>query len=129
MSDVTFGTIANLSVDAINSQSVCVYSTSAASGYNVTASGNGPSGAFQLLSGAQALPFEVQWSGTSGQTSGIQLSPNVPLTGQVSIASQQTCNSGPASSASLVVILRSSALTSATAGTYSGTLTLLVGPE
>lgn len=129
LSDVTFGTIANLSVDAINSQSVCVYSTSAASGYNVTASGNGPSGAFQLLSGAQALPFEVQWSGTSGQTSGIQLSPNVPLTGQVSIASQQTCNSGPASSASLVVILRSSALTSATAGTYSGTLTLLVGPE
>ena len=129
LSDVAFGTIANLSVDAINSQSICVYSTSATSGYNVTASGSGPSGAFQLLSGAQILPFEVQWSGTSGQTSGIQLNPNVPLTGQASIASQQTCNSGPATSASLVVILRSSALTSASAGTYSGTLTLLVGPE
>lgn len=129
MSDVAFGTIANLSADAINSQSICVYSSSAGSGYNVTASGSGPSGAFQLLSGAQILPFEVQWSATSGQTSGIQLNPNVPLTGQASIASQQTCNSGPASSASLVVILRSSALTSASAGTYSGTLTLLVGPE
>lgn len=129
LSDVAFGTIANLSVDAINSQSVCVYSSSATSGYHVTASGDGPSGAFQLLSGAQVLPFDVQWSATSGQTSGTELSPNVPLTGQVSTASQQTCNSGAASSASLVVILRASALTSASAGTYSGTLTLLVGPE
>jgi hypothetical protein len=129
LSDVAFGTIANISVDAIQSQSICVYSNSATSGYNVTASGTGPGGNFQLLSGAQSMPFQVQWSAASGQSSGTQLSPNVPLTGQVSSATQQTCNAGPPSSASLIVILQSSALSSATAGTYNGTLTLLVGPE
>ena len=95
----------------------------------VTATGTGPAGAFQLASGLGSLPFEVQWSSVSGQTSGATLSPNVPLTGQVSSATQQTCNSGPASSASLVLVLRSAALSSATAGTYNGTLTLVVGPE
>jgi hypothetical protein len=53
----------------------------------------------------------------------------VPLTGQVSSATQQTCTNGPATSASLVVILRSAALAGATAGTYTGTVTLVVGPE
>ncbi len=129
LTDVAFGTIANLSVDAIRSQNVCVYSTSSTSGYNVTASGSGPGGAFQLSSGTQSLPFEVQWSSSTGQSSGTQLAPNVPLTGQVSSAAQQTCNSGPTASASLVVLLRSSSLSSATAGTYNGTLTLVVGPE
>lgn len=129
LSDVAFGTIANLTVDAIQTQNVCVYSSSATSGYNVTASGTGSGGNFELLSGSLSLPFEVQWSPTSGQNSGSQLNPNVPLTGQVSSSTQQSCNSGPASSASLIVILRSSALSSATAGPYSGTLTLVVGPE
>jgi spore coat protein U-like protein len=129
LSDVAFGTIANLGVDAIRTENVCVYSTSTTSGYNVTASGTGPSGAFQLASGTRSMPFEVQWSGSPGQTSGTTLSPNVPLTGQVSTATQQACSSGPSSSASLVVVLRSAALSSATAGTYNGTLTLVVGPE
>ena len=75
------------------------------------------------------MAYDVQWSGSPGQSSGAQLTPNVPLTGQVSTASQQTCNNGPVSSASLIVILRSAALSSATAGTYNGTLTLLVGAE
>lgn len=129
LTDVAFGTIANLTVDAIQSQNICVYSNSATSGYNVTASGTGSGGNFVLSSGALSLPFEVQWSGTSAQTSGTQLNPNVPLTGQISSATQQSCNSGPATSASLIVILRSSALSSATAGIYNGTLTLVVGPE
>jgi hypothetical protein len=47
----------------------------------------------------------------------------------VSTATQQTCNSGPATSASLVVILRTAALSSAAAGSYSGSLTLVIGPE
>ncbi len=129
LTDVAFGTIANISVDAIQSQSICIYSNSVTNGYNVTASGTGPGGNFQLLSGAQSMPFEVQWSAASGQSSGTQLSPNVPLTGQTSSANQQSCNAGPPSSASLIVILRSSALSSVTAGTYNGTLTLVVGPE
>jgi hypothetical protein len=47
----------------------------------------------------------------------------------VSTASHQTCSTGPASSASLIILLRSAALSSARAGSYNGTLTLVVGPE
>lgn len=129
VNDVSFGTIANLGVDAVVSQSVCLYSDTNTRGYNVTASGTGPAGAFALSSGTASLPYDVQWSSSAAQPAGTQLTANVPLTGQVSAAVQQTCTSGPASSASLIVVLRSAALSSASAGTYSGTLTLLVGPE
>ena len=129
LSDVNFGVIANLGVDAIRNQSVCLYADTNSYGYNVTASGTGPGGAFELSSGPRTMSYEVQWSSTSGQGSGIQLASNVPLTGQVSGATHQTCSNGPATSASLIILLRSNVLSSATAGAYNGTLTLVVGPE
>jgi hypothetical protein len=129
LSDAAFGTITNLGTDSIKAQNICVFSNTATSGYHVTANGSGTSGAFTLASGANTLAYQVQWSASSGQTTGTQLSPNVALTGLTSAATQQACNSGPASSASLIVILRSTALLSATAGTYNGTLTLVIGPE
>ena len=129
LSDVAFGTIATLSSDSVRSQSICVFSNSPTNGYNIKATGSGSGGAFTLSSGSNALAYEVQWSPLSGQSSGTTLSPNVALTGQVSSATQHACNSGPASSASLIVILRAAQLSAASAGTYSGTLTLLVAPE
>ena len=129
LSDVAFGTIANLGVDAIQKQNVCVYADTNTNGYNVTGIGTGPGGAFQLSSGANSMSFDVLWSSSAGQSTGAQLTPNVPLTGQVSGAAQQTCNSGPANTASLVLVLRSIALSSAVAGSYNGTLTLVIGPE
>jgi hypothetical protein len=127
--DVAFGSIPNLGADSSQSQSICLYSDTDTSGYNITATGAGPGGAFQLTSGPSALAYEVQWNSSSGQSSGIQLSPNVPVTGQTSTATHQTCNNGPPTTASLIILLRSGALSSATAGTYSGTLTLVVGVE
>ena len=129
LGDVAFGTIANLGLDAVQSQSVCVYADTATNGYNVTASGSGSGGAFQLASGLARLAYEVQWSSSAGQSSGVQLSPNTPLPGQTSSATQQTCNNGAATTASLILVLRSAALSSASAGSYSGTLTLVVGAE
>jgi hypothetical protein len=129
LGDVTFGTIANFSTDAVDSQSVCVYANTTTNGYNVRASGSGSGGAFTLASGGNSLAYDVQWSSAAGQSSGAQLSPNVALTGQISTAMQQTCNSGPTSTASLIVVLRSSAISSAAAGFYNGALTLVIGPE
>ena len=129
LSDVGFGTVANLGQDAVRNQSICLYADTPTNGYNVTGTGSGPGGSFQLSSGTASLPYEVQWNSSAGQSSGTQLNANVPLTGQSSAATQQTCNNGPATSASLVVVLRSTALSSATAGSYSGTLTLVVGAE
>jgi hypothetical protein len=129
LADVAFGSLANLSIDAVRSQSVCLFADTNTNGYTITASGTGPSGSFQLTSGLTALAYEVQWNSSTGQSSGVQLTPNVPLAGQISGATHQTCGNGPATSASLVLVLRSTALSSARAGTYSGTLTIIVGPE
>lgn len=129
LADVAFGSIANLGVDAVSSQSICVYANTATNGYRITATGSGSGGNFALASGANQLDYEVQWNQLAGQTTGSQLAPNIPLTGQITSARQQTCNSGPPTSASLIVLMRSSVLSSATAGSYSGSLTLVVGPE
>lgn len=129
VTDVAFGTVTNLGADAVSSQSLCLYADTNINGYNVTASGTGTGGAFQLSSGLGSLAYEVQWSSSAGQSSGSQLAANVPLTGQISSASHQTCSNGPATTASLVLILRSAALSSASAGSYNGTLTLVVGAE
>lgn len=129
LGDIAFGTLADLSGDAVQSESLCLYSDSATNGYNVLASGSGPSGAFTLTSGSDSLPYEVQWNSAAGRSSGTQLTANVATSGEVSSATQQSCNSGPATSASLIVVLRSSALSGAAAGSYNGSLTLVIGPE
>jgi len=129
LTDVAFGTLSNFGSDAVQSQSVCLFADTTTNGYNIVASGSGAAGAFQLASGLDTLAYEVQWSSSAGQTSGVQLAPSVPLTGQSSTATQQACSNGPANTASLIVIVRSTALSSAAAGSYSGTLTLVVGPE
>lgn len=128
LSDVAFSTVA-LAIDSVRAQSVCAFSNSATRGYNIKASGSGANSDFTLSNGASLLPYEVQWSATSGQTSGTPLVKNVPLNGLASTATQQQCRSGPASSASLIVIIRSDAASSATAGSYSGSLTLVMAPE
>lgn len=129
LSDVSFGTVSNLEADAVLGQSVCVFANTPSNGYWVTASGSGAGGAFTLASALGTMGYEVQWSQMSGQSSGVQLFPNAPLTGQTTSARHQTCNSGPPTTASLVIALRAAALSSATAGSYSGTLTLVIGPE
>lgn len=132
LSDVAFGTITNFAADSVQSQSLCVYSKSPpANNYSITASGSGAGGAFLLASGSSTLPYELQWSATGGQSAGSQLLANQPLTAQHSGASTSVddCSKGPATTASLIVILRSAAVSAASSGTYSGTLTLLVAPE
>lgn len=129
LSDLPFGTITNFAADSSLAENVCIYSTAPMGGYQLTATGSGTGGAFTLASGGNTLAYEVQWNATAGKTTGTQVMAGTPLTGLNSSATQQTCNSGPASSASLIVILRSAALSSAAPGTYNGTLTLLIAPH
>ncbi len=126
LSDVTFNTIANVSVDQVRSQSVCAFSGLLGGRYRLTASGSGVGNAFTLANGSSTLAYEVQWSGTSGQSSGTNLVSGSPLTGQTMLLScpvLQTTNS------SLIVILRGTALTTATAGDYTGTLTIMLAAD
>ncbi|WP_337847884.1 hypothetical protein [Sphingomonas sp.] len=129
LKNADFGTISSFGSDSKKNQNVCVYSSSLGGGYNVTATGSGSAGAFTLSGSSATLPYEVQWSGTSGQTSGTSLSPSVALTGQSSGALSSNCNVGPSTTASLIIVIRASEKSSATATSYSGTLTIMIGPE
>lgn len=128
LSDVAFGTI-NGTGDQTASQSLCAYSSSSTNGYSVMASGSGSGGAFALSSGAAQLPYEVLWADSANQTGGTALVANAVQSGHVSVASQQTCNSGPSSSASLTIVIRDATHSAAGAGTYSGSLSLTIAPE
>jgi hypothetical protein len=129
VSDVDFGLLSNLEADASRSLNFCIFSSSAGAAYSVAASGSGSGSAFTLSNGSSSLAYEVQWSDQSGQSSGAGLTPNVARTGLTSSATHQFCNSGPATSASLIVLLRSTDLSRAREGSYSGSLTLLIAAE
>jgi hypothetical protein len=124
LTDVSFGTIVSFQ-DQVLSQSVCAYSASSPSGY----SGSGPGGTFSLSSGSAQLAYEVLWNTSPNQTGGTSLAAGTQVSGFVSSASQKTCNNGPSSSASLIVVLRSAALSNAQAGNYVGTLQVTIAPE
>ena len=129
LSDVTLANV-DPAVDASDTQDVCVWSNTSTKGYNVTATGSGAANAFTLAAGASTVPYSVEWSGTSGQTSGTGLTTGGALTGLTSTATNATCSSGPLASASLIVKIASADLQSMQAATnYTGTLTLVVAPE
>jgi hypothetical protein len=130
LSDVDFSNV-DPSAAAVDAQSVCVWSNTSTRGYSITATGSGTANAFTLTDGsAPAVPYTVEWAGSSGQTSGVALAAGSALTGQASTAINSDCTAGPAASASLVVSIGSPTLQSMTAGvTYAGTLTLVVAPE
>lgn len=130
LSDVTFGTIADFASDSFRTQSVCVYSKSPPlDHYRITASGSGSGGSFELSSGTDNLPYEVEWSDVAGQATGTPLVAGQPLVAQQNTATIDDCSRGPATTGSLVVILRAAAVMGVTSGSYTGTLTLLVAPE
>lgn len=129
LSDVAFTNV-DPSVDASNAQNVCVWSNTATKGYRLTATGSGAANAFSLANAGLTVPYSVEWSTSSGQTSGTALTSGSALTGLTSVATNSNCASGPSSSASLVVKILSADLQGmSAAASYTGTLTLLVAPE
>jgi hypothetical protein len=129
LTDVAFTNV-DPTVDASNAQNVCVWSNTSTKGYNVTASGSGSGSAFTLSNASLTVPYSVEWSGSSGQTSGTALASGTALTGLTSTAANANCSSGPSASASLVIKILAANLQSMQASTsYTGTLTLVVAPE
>lgn len=129
LSDVNFGTVSNLAVDAVQSQSICIYSNGVAQTYSVRADGTGSGGAYTLTNGGATLAYQVRWNSQAGQSNGTALNAGALLGGQTTNAQNQTCSTGPSTTASLIVTLPATSLSSASAGTYSGTLTIIVAEE
>ena len=129
LSDVAFGTLSSTASDVSNTQNVCVYVQTLSNKYSIRATGSGSGGAFTLAGVGAPMPYEVQWAASSNQSSGTTLTAGTALTGQSTVTIDQTCSIIITSTASLIILLRAAALGQATAGAYSGTLTLVVAPE
>lgn len=129
LSDVALTNV-DPSVDASNAQNVCVWSNTSTKGYNITATGSGIGSAFTLANASLTVPYTVEWSATSGQTSGTALISGSALTGLLSTATNANCASGPSASASLIVKIAAADLQTLPAATnFAGTLTMVVAPE
>jgi hypothetical protein len=117
------------SVNAVSSQTVCVWSNSSTRGYNITATGNSTAGSgFNLASAAGSVPYAVNW--TDAKATSATLVSGTNKTGFKSTATSPDCSSGPAAAEALKVTILAADLQSMQgATTYTGTLTLVVAPE
>ena len=102
----------------------CVGPTSAQ--YRITARGSGSGGAFTLTNGISQLAYSVQYAGRTGGFA--TLTAGVPRTGLAGDTRAQ-CTGLTRESERLRITITAANLTAATAGTYSGSLTLTVAPE
>lgn len=131
LADVNYGTI-NAFVDQTNSQNVCVYSAfnfffQFTRPYSVLATGSGAGGAFTLASGPRTLPYEVRWADAANQSTGTQLTAGVTAAGFGNASNNQTCNG--TENASLIVTITGTSLATASAGSYSGVLSITIVPN
>lgn len=124
--DIDLGSYSGTDMQA--SDSLCVYQTAGAS-YAISALGSGPSGSFAISNGSVDIPLHLSWDdGISKET----LAPGAILSGRTSANSgSASCNSGAANNATLeVTIMETDILANnVSAGSYSGTLTLIVELE
>jgi hypothetical protein len=104
---------------------LCVYSNNG--GYDITATGNGPGSAFELIGTSANIPYTVEWADTAGAGTGTPLAAGVTLADQVGTFTTPNC--GGAENARVLVAVNNNDLASAPAGNYTGVLTLLVAPQ
>ncbi len=125
-SNFAFGTWVG-SGDLQNSDDLCVYN-SATSNYQITATGDGVGSAFTLDSSGIPVAYEVYWNDSTGTSGNVQLTTNSTLHGQSGAnTSSETC--GGSNNANLEIFVPEGSLSTVTAGSFSGTLTILLEPD
>lgn len=129
LSDAQFGTISSISAPQSLSQTLCIYSP-LLRGYSIKATGSSSGGPFTISNGSTPMPYTVQWAFSGGQTIGSALTSGVSLSGNPGLSLLCGGLFGLlASNASLIITLPANSLAAAQAGTYTGTLSLMVSPN
>jgi len=103
---------------------VCIYKN-AAGAYSTTLIGNGADNAFTLTDGSKTIPYFVRYTDGNGLTKNAPK--GIILTGFGGSSQSLTCNNG--TNGKLDITIPNTILTTFTAGTYTGVLTMLVAPE
>jgi hypothetical protein len=122
--DIPLGTYTG-GADMTGDDDLCVYSNNG--GYDITATGSGGGGAFELSGGGTTIPYAVEWATSAAAGSGATLTSGSTLAGQGGTFSTPDC--GGADNAQVIVTVSSTDLGAAPTGNYSGVLTLTVAPQ
>ncbi len=123
LDDIDLGTWSG-SGDLVGSDENCVWSTTR--GYNLTASGSGAGNAFTITDGANDIAYSVAWDDTDSTDQAVTV--GTALSAQVTNAVSVNC-AARGDTANVAVTISEADMAAAPAGTYNGTLTLIVAPE
>jgi hypothetical protein len=128
LKDLTLPTFKG-SGNSIASEDLCVYTNVQVGAYRVTAIGSGSGGAFAVTSGKSSqMDYSARWNTRTGTSGNVELTPNVTLAGR-SGASTTSESCGGGNNANLEVSIPYATLARSWAGTYTGTLRLVVEPD
>lgn len=124
VNDIGFGVWSMVSGVEAN-DTVCIYRSKGAGRYSVTAAGDGPGGAFLLMSAGNTLAYTVLWGKVNA--TGTQLTAGRAYRTNGANTKSQTC--GGTDNAKITVRMSESVLAAARPGTYNGNLNLLIEPD
>jgi hypothetical protein len=126
--DLTYSNLTN-GVTVADEGGVCVFSNTAGRGYTITATGNGTEAPFSVTNGESELIYSVRFNEGQTPASGAPLTHGTQS--QVFEGDATTYGSAggcTSANASFDVTFAAGVLQDATAGGYTGTLTLTVSP-
>ena len=126
LNDISLGSWTGSGAMNGSDNAICVWSSTG--GYSVTATGSGASSAFTLASGANTVAYNVSWAQTGGAATGAAVTKGVALTGQTTNATSTDCTVGASSTAGVFVSIPQANIEGKPAGSYTGTLTLVITP-
>lgn len=110
---------------ATGSSTACIYRNGTGS-YSVTATGSGAASTFSLTDGASGvMPYSVTFSDGTNTPTLTSNTAATNLSGANTLSA--TCNGG--TNATVAVTVSALEFSSAPAGSYTGTLTLVIAPE
>ena len=125
LDDIDLGTFAGGAGDLTGSDSFCVY-RNGLDGFNITMTGDGAASAFELTDGTNTLPYAVEFVNGSAQA----ITTGSTLTGQTgAFTANDTCDNGTSNNVAVNITVANGDLATVPAGSYAGTLTMVVAPE
>ena len=121
MTDFAFGTWSG-SGQLQSSDTICVYDSQANANYGITATGSGAASAFTVTDGTVTVAYTAEWQGSIGAMTALTTGVKSLFSAANSVST--TCAGG--TNATLRITVSQADLLAAEAGSYTGTVTILL---